>query len=110
VAGSPRWTRLDRGSALAVRDGRIAAIGTDHAVRPHVGAARSHRCTGGVHVRIGVREPSGRHRLARVGKLADLAILDRDLFDRAEGAIGEARVVGTFVEGGAVYETADLGG
>jgi predicted amidohydrolase YtcJ len=45
-----------------------------------------------------------------VGKLADLAILDRDLFDRAEGAIGEARVVGTFVEGAAVYETADLGG
>jgi predicted amidohydrolase YtcJ len=45
-----------------------------------------------------------------VGKLADLAILDRDLFDRTEGAIGEARVVGTFVEGAAVYETTDLGG
>jgi predicted amidohydrolase YtcJ len=45
-----------------------------------------------------------------VGKLADLAVLDRDLFDRAAGAIGEAQVVGTFVEGEAVYETADLGG
>jgi predicted amidohydrolase YtcJ len=45
-----------------------------------------------------------------VGKLADLAILDRDLFDRGAGAIGEAQVVGTFVEGAAVYETADLGG
>jgi predicted amidohydrolase YtcJ len=44
------------------------------------------------------------------GKLADLAILDRDLFDRAEGAIGDTRVVGTFVEGVSVYETADLGG
>jgi predicted amidohydrolase YtcJ len=45
-----------------------------------------------------------------VGKLADLAVLDRDLFDRAAGAIGEAQVVGTFVEGRSVYETADLGG
>jgi predicted amidohydrolase YtcJ len=45
-----------------------------------------------------------------VGKLADLAILDRDLFDRAAGAIGEARVVGTFVEGVAVYEDAALEG
>jgi predicted amidohydrolase YtcJ len=45
-----------------------------------------------------------------VGKLADLAVLDRDLFDRGAGAIGEAHVVGTFVEGAAVYETADLGG
>ncbi len=39
-----------------------------------------------------------------VGKDADLAVLDRDLFDRGAGAIGEARVVGTFVEGQAVYE------
>ncbi len=45
-----------------------------------------------------------------VGKLADLAVLDRDLFDRAAGAIGEARVVGTFVEGVAVYETPALEG
>jgi predicted amidohydrolase YtcJ len=45
-----------------------------------------------------------------VGKLADLAILDRDLFDRGAGAIGEARVVGTFVDGAAVYETPELGG
>jgi predicted amidohydrolase YtcJ len=43
-----------------------------------------------------------------VGKLADFAILDRDLFDRAEGAIGDARVLGTFIEGVAVYEAPGL--
>ena len=42
------------------------------------------------------------------GKLADFAILDRDLFDTAEGPIGEARVLGTFVEGVAVYEAPGL--
>lgn len=45
-----------------------------------------------------------------VGKLADLAVLDRDLFDRGAGAIGEARVVGTFVGGDAVFEDAALEG
>lgn len=45
-----------------------------------------------------------------VGKLADIAILDRDLFDRGAGAIGEACVIGTFVEGVPVYETGELGG
>jgi predicted amidohydrolase YtcJ len=45
-----------------------------------------------------------------VGKLADFAILDRDLFDRGAGAIGESCVVGTFVEGVPVYETVELGG
>ena len=45
-----------------------------------------------------------------VGKAADLAVLDRDLFDRGAGAIGEARVVGTFVEGAPVYEDPSLGG
>jgi hypothetical protein len=45
-----------------------------------------------------------------VGKAADLAILDRDLFDRGAGAIGETRVVGTFVDGVPVYEDAALGG
>jgi predicted amidohydrolase YtcJ len=43
-----------------------------------------------------------------VGKLADLAILDRDLFDRGAGAIGEAKVVGTFVEGQSVFERPEL--
>jgi predicted amidohydrolase YtcJ len=43
-----------------------------------------------------------------VGKLADLAVLDRDLFDRGAGSIGEANVVGTFVDGVAVYEDAAL--
>jgi predicted amidohydrolase YtcJ len=45
-----------------------------------------------------------------VGKLADLAVLDRDLFDRGAGGIGEARVVGTFVEGTPVFEDAALDG
>ena len=39
-----------------------------------------------------------------VGKLADLVVLDRDLLDRGAGAIGEARVVTTLVEGTVVYE------
>ena len=34
-----------------------------------------------------------------VGKLADLAVLDRDLFDPGRRPIGDARVIGTFVEG-----------
>ncbi len=42
------------------------------------------------------------------GKLADFAILDRDLFDRGAGAIGDARVLATFVEGVAVYEAPGL--
>ncbi|HEY7701145.1 MAG TPA: amidohydrolase [Candidatus Limnocylindrales bacterium] len=46
-----------------------------------------------------------------VGKLADLAVLDRDLFDRGSGAIGDAHVIGTFVEGVPVFEdAAALGG
>lgn len=39
-----------------------------------------------------------------VGKLADLAVLDRDLFASDAGPIGDARVVATFVEGQAVFE------
>ena len=42
------------------------------------------------------------------GKLADFAILDRDLFDEAEGPIGDARVLATFVDGVAVYEAPGL--
>jgi predicted amidohydrolase YtcJ len=45
-----------------------------------------------------------------VGKLADLAVLDRDLFDRGAGAIGDTRVVATFVEGAAVFEDPALEG
>ncbi len=45
-----------------------------------------------------------------VGKAADLVVLDRDLFDRAAGAIGQARVVGTFIDGAPVFEDAALGG
>ena len=44
------------------------------------------------------------------GKLADLAVLDRDLFDRAAGAIGETRVIGTFVGGVPVFEDPALDG
>ena len=45
-----------------------------------------------------------------VDKAADLVVLDRDLFDRAAGAIGEARVIATFVDGVAVHETPELEG
>jgi predicted amidohydrolase YtcJ len=44
------------------------------------------------------------------GMLADLAVLDRDLFDPGAGAIGGTRVVGTFLEGEVVHEAADLEG
>lgn len=44
------------------------------------------------------------------GKAADLVVLDRDLFDRGAGAIGEARVVGTFIDGKPVFEDAALEG
>lgn len=45
-----------------------------------------------------------------VGKLADLAVLDRDLFDRGAGEISDVTVVGTFVEGVAVFESPALEG
>jgi predicted amidohydrolase YtcJ len=45
-----------------------------------------------------------------VGKLADLVVLDRDVFDPAGGPIGDARVVLTLVEGEAVHEDAALEG
>lgn len=44
------------------------------------------------------------------GKSADLAILDRDLFDRGAGPIGDVRVVATFIDGRPVHETPELGG
>jgi predicted amidohydrolase YtcJ len=45
-----------------------------------------------------------------VGKTADLIALDRDLFDRGAGAIGEARVVATIIDGAAVHELPALEG
>jgi hypothetical protein len=45
-----------------------------------------------------------------VGKLADLVVLDRDLWDRGAGMIAEARVIGTFIDGRPVYETPALEG
>jgi predicted amidohydrolase YtcJ len=38
------------------------------------------------------------------GKLADLVVLDRDLFDRGAGPIGDARVLLTLVEGETVFD------
>jgi predicted amidohydrolase YtcJ len=38
-----------------------------------------------------------------VGKLADLAVLDRDVFARPVEEIAEARVVATYVEGQRVF-------
>ncbi len=43
-----------------------------------------------------------------VGKLADLAVIDRDLFDEAAGPIGEASVLATFVDGVCVHEAPGL--
>jgi hypothetical protein len=45
-----------------------------------------------------------------VGKLADLAVIDRDLFDRTSGEIADARVLATFVGGEAVFEDPALRG
>jgi predicted amidohydrolase YtcJ len=44
-----------------------------------------------------------------VGKLADLAVVDRDLFAPDAGPIGDGRVLATFVGGAAVFEDAALG-
>jgi predicted amidohydrolase YtcJ len=44
------------------------------------------------------------------GKLADLAIIDRDLFAADAGPVGDARVLATFVGGVAVFEDPSLGG
>jgi predicted amidohydrolase YtcJ len=43
------------------------------------------------------------------GKLADLAVVDRDVFRPDAGPIGDARVLGTFVGGSAVFEDPALG-
>jgi predicted amidohydrolase YtcJ len=43
------------------------------------------------------------------GKLADLAVLDRDLLDPGSGPIGDARVLLTLVEGEAVHADPALG-
>jgi predicted amidohydrolase YtcJ len=44
------------------------------------------------------------------GKLADLAVVDRDLFAPDAGPIGDAKVLATFVGGEAVFEDPTLGG
>ena len=44
------------------------------------------------------------------GKLADLAVVDRDLFAPDAGPIGDAKVLATFVGGEAVFEDPALGG
>jgi predicted amidohydrolase YtcJ len=44
-----------------------------------------------------------------VGKLADLVVIDRDVFDPGSAPIGDARVVLTLIEGEAVHEDAALG-
>jgi predicted amidohydrolase YtcJ len=44
-----------------------------------------------------------------VGKLADLTLIDRDLFAAEAGPIGDGRVLGTWVGGGIAYEDGALG-
>jgi predicted amidohydrolase YtcJ len=43
------------------------------------------------------------------GKLADLVVLDRDLFEVEHGHVADARVLLTLVEGEAVYAAPELG-
>jgi predicted amidohydrolase YtcJ len=43
------------------------------------------------------------------GKLADLTVIDRDLFALDAGPIGDGRVLATFVGGQAVFEDSTLG-
>ena len=43
------------------------------------------------------------------GKLADLVVLDRDLFDSEGGHVGDARVLLTLVEGEAVHTDPSFG-
>jgi predicted amidohydrolase YtcJ len=43
------------------------------------------------------------------GKLADLAVLDRDILDPGAGPVGDARVVLTLVDGEAVHADPALG-
>jgi predicted amidohydrolase YtcJ len=44
------------------------------------------------------------------GKLADLVVVDRDLWDRGAGRISDGRVVATFIEGEPVFEDPALDG
>jgi len=46
----------------------------------------------------------------QAGKAADIVVLDRDVFDREAGPIGDARVVATFIDGRSVYEDATFDG
>ncbi len=57
-----------------------------------------------------MRATSTRRACSPSGALADLAVLDRDLFDPGQGPIGETRVLATFVEGVAVHEAPGLDG
>ena len=76
--------------------------------RRAVPARRAHRPTDGVgrvHDQLGLREPprplTGS---IEVGKRADLAVLDRDLFAHPAEEIADASVMLTFVDGERVYD------
>jgi len=45
-----------------------------------------------------------------IGKTGDLAVIDRDLFDRGAGPIHAAKVIGTFIDGAPVFEDPALDG
>jgi predicted amidohydrolase YtcJ len=150
-----------RVEAMAVHDGRIAAVGADVEVRPWIGPRtrvielRGRTVTpgfGDAHVHV---VASGLERLRcdltdlrvleqkrpflpderipfdtaleaftlgsawvkrleddigsiEIGKTADLAVLDRDLFDSGAGEIGDTTVVATFIDGVAVFERPEL--
>ena len=59
--------------------------------------------------RLGKRPGRGDRHACERGKLADLVVLDRDLFDRGAGEIGDARVLLTLSEGVAVHADPSFG-
>ena len=82
------------------RDAGPPACGSDLA---HERAARVHPgvCLGASAGRRD-RQPRG------AGRYADLCILDRDVYDRGAGPIGDARVRLTMVEGEPVFDPDNL--
>jgi predicted amidohydrolase YtcJ len=109
--------------AVAVTGGRIAAVGSARELAPLAGAstrvvelegrtvlpgfqdAHLHPLDGGLlSVVCDLHETSSAEECLDEIAAADLVVLDRDLFDRGAGPIGDARVLLTLVEGEPVYD------
>jgi len=96
-----------RAEAVAVGDGRIVAVGSDREIRELIGPATDVIDLDGAATMGSAYVNHADHDTGSVepGKLADLVVLDRDLLDRGSGAISEARVATTLVEGDVVYQS-----